>query len=259
MTASDVRSRGSILSTTCAGSSAICNARASSPLRCSTTSLRARCKSISTAMSGIIRTPGIACSMLRNWVSQELNASCKVPTQLAALPSRPQYCHCTPGVFLPDLAWPESSMMPMALGSSWSRATICVLHELHRLAERLRAMGFIYRDIGDGIKPPFHFVAFTAMPPSSSPTERDELDDRADPVLGKRISADKPARLVVAEMAKGKNATAEFVKVLEKNARILAIDSACVGIVVNRVRTARELKAKLGDEAVLLTGRMLPL
>src|SRR5262249_41735147 len=184
---------------------------------------------------------------------------CTVTTQLAALPSRPQYCHCTPGVFLPDLAWPESSMMPMALGSSWSRATICVLHELHRLAERLRAMGFIYRDIGDGIKPPFHFVAFTAMPPSSSPTERDELDDRADPVLGKRISADKPARLVVAEMAKGKNATAEFVKVLEKNARILAIDSACVGIVVNRVRTARELKAKLGDEAVLLTGRMLPL
>ena len=36
-------------------------------------------------------------------------------------------------------------------------------------------------------------------------------------------------------------------------------NSPCVGIIVNRVKTARELKAKLGDDAVLLTGRMRPL
>ena len=80
-----------------------------------------------------------------------------------------------------------------------------------------------------------------------------------DPVLGKRITASKPATLVVAEKAKGKNGTAELVKVLEKHARELSKEFACVGIIVNRVKTARELKAKLGEEAVLLTGRMRPL
>src|SRR5581483_7200781 len=38
----------------------------------------------------------------------------------------------------------------------------------------------------------------------------------------------------------------------------LAKEFVCVGVIVNRVATARELKAKLGDEAVLLTGRMRP-
>src|SRR5208282_2632660 len=66
-------------------------------------------------------------------------------------------------------------------------------------------------------------------------------------------------RLVVAEKTKGKNATSELVKVLESHARELSNEFACVGIIVNRVKTARELKAMLGDEAVLLTGRMRPL
>ena len=64
---------------------------------------------------------------------------------------------------------------------------------------------------------------------------------------------------MVAEKAKGRNAIAELVKVLEKHARELSNEFACVGIIVNRVKTARELKAKLGDDAVLLTGRMRPL
>ena len=45
----------------------------------------------------------------------------------------------------------------------------------------------------------------------------------------------------------------------EKRAKELATSNECVGIIVNRVRTARELKAKFGDDAVLLTGRMRPL
>lgn len=84
-------------------------------------------------------------------------------------------------------------------------------------------------------------------------------DLRDAPKLRERITARKPAALVVAERAKGKNGRAELVKVLEKHARDLAAEFACVGIIVNRVATARELKAKLGDEAVLLTGRMRPL
>lgn len=121
---------------------------------------------------------------------------------------------------------------------------------------------------------PFCFVSMTATPAEDIPTERierDEEDDRQHLVLGKRINASKPARLVVAEKAKGKNGTAELVKILEKHAReLLGQDLGtdengkqhtvqCVGIIVNRVKTARELKAKLGEDAVLLTGRMRPL
>ena len=48
-------------------------------------------------------------------------------------------------------------------------------------------------------------------------------------------------------------------KALEQHARDLANSFACVGVIVNRVATARELAQKLGADAVLLTGRMRPL
>ena len=47
--------------------------------------------------------------------------------------------------------------------------------------------------------------------------------------------------------------------VLASQAIELAEDFACTGIIVNRVATARALKEELGDDAVLLTGRMRPL
>lgn len=107
---------------------------------------------------------------------------------------------------------------------------------------------------------PFRFVSITATPTREDVSiERDEEDDREHPVLGKRITASKPATLVVAAKAKGKNGTTELVKVLETQAGELSKQFACVGIIVNRVKTARELKAKLGADAVLLTGRMRPL
>jgi CRISPR-associated endonuclease/helicase Cas3 len=106
---------------------------------------------------------------------------------------------------------------------------------------------------------PFRFVSITATPSGDVPTEHDEEEDRLHPVLGKRITASKPAKLVIAEKAKGKNGTAELVKELEKQARELSKEYSCVGIIVNRVKTARELKARLGEDAVLLTGRMRPL
>jgi CRISPR-associated endonuclease/helicase Cas3 len=122
---------------------------------------------------------------------------------------------------------------------------------------------------------PFRCVSMTATPTKEiqdaeqqrtrerpdAPTliEEAQDEDRKHPVLGKRIRADKPATLVVAEKAKGKNGTAELIKVLEKHAHELSNEFTCVGIIVNRVKTARELKAKLGEDAVLLTGRMRPL
>jgi CRISPR-associated endonuclease/helicase Cas3 len=103
------------------------------------------------------------------------------------------------------------------------------------------------------------FVPITATPTATSEVMRDDDADRNHPVLGKRINASKPAKLVVADKAKGKNFTGELVKALEKEAKELAVEGGCVGIIVNRVKTARELKTKLGNDAVLLTGRMRPL
>ncbi len=106
---------------------------------------------------------------------------------------------------------------------------------------------------------PFKFVTITATPTTDEDVMRADADDFKHPVLGSRIRASKPAKLVVAEKAKGKKGTEELVKELAKQAKELAVGSDCVGIIVNRVRTARDLKKTLGDEAVLLTGRMRPL
>ncbi|VTS06208.1 type I-G CRISPR-associated helicase/endonuclease Cas3g [Tuwongella immobilis] len=104
------------------------------------------------------------------------------------------------------------------------------------------------------------FVSMTATPTvTEANLIRDEPEDQRHPILGKRIQANKPTTLVVAEKAKGKNFTTDLVKELKKQAEALAVDGGCVGIMVNRVRTARELAKALGDDAVLLTGRMRPL
>lgn len=109
---------------------------------------------------------------------------------------------------------------------------------------------------------PFRFVSISATPGGGIPeedVEQDHEDDRSHPVLGKRLAASKPTVLAVAEKAKGKNAITELVKALQKHAQDLATPGGCVGIIVNRVAAARELKVRLGEDAVLLTGRMRPL
>jgi CRISPR-associated endonuclease/helicase Cas3 len=106
---------------------------------------------------------------------------------------------------------------------------------------------------------PFDCVSITATPLVDGPVERDNEEDRNDPVLGRRILASKPAKLLVAEKAKGKNGQGELVKALKAEAETLAKSHACVGIIVNRVATARKLADALGKGTVLLTGRMRPL
>lgn len=120
---------------------------------------------------------------------------------------------------------------------------------------------------------PFQFVTMSATPPENviereerRKRERPEVpslifgmneDDRNHPTLGARISMHKPARLVVAEKAKGKRWRQALVTEMAKHARALAERYASVGIIVNRVATARELAKEL--DAVLVTGRMRPL
>lgn len=137
-----------------------------------------------------------------------------------------------------------------------------------------------YRTWGESAQQPFRQVSITATPRVIDDVERDEADDRSHPVLGKRINASKPTSLVVAEKAKGKtwkNWGPHLVAELAKQARSLMGNDLgqddqgaphsvkAVGIIVNRVATARELARTLEEflkksaDVILLTGRMRPL
>jgi CRISPR-associated endonuclease/helicase Cas3 len=125
----------------------------------------------------------------------------------------------------------------------------------------------------DAPRSPFALVSLTATPAADVPdseTERDREDDRAHDVLGPRIDASKPTKLVVAERATGRRGRAELVNVLASEARSLMSGGfRAVGIIVNRVATARELRQRLANQeadvpderradVILLTGRMRP-
>jgi CRISPR-associated endonuclease/helicase Cas3 len=149
----------------------------------------------------------------------------------------------------------------------------------------------------------FHFVSITATPTedvvreemkrqAEQPTEpklieEDEADDRDETkcVLGKRINAKKPATLVCAEKAKGKEwnkwGPPLVTELVEQARRLMGQDLGhddkgqphsvrAVGIIVNRVATARRLAETLRTppgkkppaeplpKVILLTGRMRP-
>lgn len=130
---------------------------------------------------------------------------------------------------------------------------------------------------------PFHFVTMTATPTKDILEEEErrkteqpksmslifELDDKdRDPKgpLGIRIGASKPAALAIAAQAKGNKWRKELVKELVLHVCALQSEGfRAVGVIVNRVATAREsaaaLRERLGDAAdvILLTGRMRPM
>lgn len=157
----------------------------------------------------------------------------------------------------------SNSMKPIHAGLVGNDSLI-LLDEAHCAKPFDQTMQAVksYREWGEKNDAPFQFVSITATPTGDLPESQIECatdEDRNHPILGARIGASKPTSLVVAEKAKGKNGRTELVKVLEKHAKELSAEFKCVGIIVNRVATARELAKKLGDEAVLLTGRMRPL
>jgi CRISPR-associated endonuclease/helicase Cas3 len=122
-----------------------------------------------------------------------------------------------------------------------------------------------YRDWAERrLDSPFGVVVMSATPPAGTPPEdceRLQDDDRAHPILGPRIRAEKPARLVEAKKAKNKDA---FSLQVAHEARDMRDSGArIVGIIVNRVATAvavYELLSQTADcDAILLTGRMRPI
>jgi CRISPR-associated endonuclease/helicase Cas3 len=170
----------------------------------------------------------------------------------------------------------SDSMRPVHAGLVGNDALI-LLDEAHCSRPFEQTLRFVdqYRAWGDpAARPPFHFVSLSATPtgdveraeaerlavrPDAPPlVERAHADDLAHPVLGPRLRATKPTRLVVAEKAAGRRGRAELVKVLVAQVRDLAAEGfKAVGVIVNRVATARLVARELG--AVLLTGRMRPL
>jgi CRISPR-associated endonuclease/helicase Cas3 len=172
----------------------------------------------------------------------------------------------------------SESMRPIHAGLVGNDALI-LLDEAHCANPFYQTMRMVekYRSWGEGVPAPFRFVAITATPvgDAAADVERDQDDDRAHDILGPRIAAAKPAKLIVAEKATGKKkGRVELVKELARQARELMGQSLgtnekgtehfvrAVGVIVNRVATARELSAALKTdeaEAILLTGRMRPI
>lgn len=87
-------------------------------------------------------------------------------------------------------------------------------------------------------------------------------EDRKHPALRPRLRAKKPAQLVTVEV-RGDSEAGKREVIAEhavKHARRLQEEGAkVVGVVVNRVDTARLVWQALGDGAILLTGRMRPI
>lgn len=100
-------------------------------------------------------------------------------------------------------------------------------------------------------------ITMTATPVAETDaTVQLTAEDRAHPILKKRFKASKLARLV-----QSSNKEAQFVKDAVSEVQKLAETARVIGIVVNRVNTARHIRqtlAKLKYNAELLTGRIRP-
>lgn len=101
-----------------------------------------------------------------------------------------------------------------------------------------------------------HVIPMTATPFENGDGLSLSDEDRRHPVLQQRLGASKPAQLWVAS-----GGEADFCKTLLEAAQRLAAEASVIGIVVNRVATARRLWQLLmasKHTAVLLTGRARP-
>lgn len=115
---------------------------------------------------------------------------------------------------------------------------------------------------------PFGFVLMSATPPRGLPSEsvfpgleRERALDH--PVLHRRLRTSKPAELVFLE-PRQVDADPLVIEAAQRAERFVGEGRRRVAIMVNRVRTAREVAAKLQDmsqdrDVVLLTGRIRPL
>ncbi len=148
------------------------------------------------------------------------------------------------------------------------RDSLYLLDEVHLsqpFEQTLTALQARYIGESDALGPTRLQVCRLSATPRESPRSRFGLDeaDRAHPLLARRLQAPKPARLVL-EDVKGEEAdkVRRFAGRLTQEAVSLARPGATVGVIVNRVETARLVARGLqeqGREVALITGRMRPL
>ncbi len=212
---------------------------------------------------------------------------------------RPLDCYALRGGMYRETAWVRSPLQPIVITSTVDQVgsrllfhgygvsdslkpmhagligndSLILLDEAHcsrPFEQTVKAVGEFrkWRQRDDESLPPFRFVTMTATPSPGVPDdqiERDNADDRNDRVLGKRIKASKPTRLVVARKASGKEWRKHLVDELSRQTRELVDEGfRAVGVIVNRVATARETARKMEEglkkdsKVILLTGRMRP-
>ena len=169
---------------------------------------------------------------------------------------------------------PGQGMWPVHAGLVGNDALI-LLDEAHCAQPMLETLRAVRRYRGWAEQPvpvPFEVTVLSATPPAEAGTVfRDASAERLDPAhpLGRRQLASKPARLVVADKAKGRRAAQrrhELAAVLAEQAWALAGDwsgdsAPAVVVFCNRVDTARQVCRLLHKDAAkvhLLTGRMRP-
>lgn len=155
--------------------------------------------------------------------------------------------------------------------------SLVLLDEAHcaqPFKETLRAVKK-YRSWAESVLPvPFHAVIMSATPPEGlSDVFHDQSDEPKQPghPLGKRQLAIKPAKLAIANKAKGARANEELANALVQQAESIAStfvkanpeNAPAVVIFCNRVDTARHAHRLLAknhaNRALLLTGRMRPI
>jgi CRISPR-associated endonuclease/helicase Cas3 len=154
--------------------------------------------------------------------------------------------------------------------------SLIILDEAHCAVPFMQTLEAIARYRGpewaeEPIRTPFAFVVMSATPPQGIPpeavfpgAERARALDH--PELRRRLETPKPAELVPVKRRRGAEEDALVVEAADRAAAFLRDGRRRVAVMVNRVRTAAEVAARLretlgDDEAavVLLTGRIRPL
>jgi len=172
----------------------------------------------------------------------------------------------------------SESMRPVHAGVL-ARDTLYLLDEVHlatAFQQTLHHLEHTYRSgaEGSGTGRPFRVVAMSATPrpqPEDAPEAFHLHDeDYADPELAKRLGAPRPATLELVKTKQGNDPTTTAInrqRVADAAIRRVheAIDGGAraVGVVLNRIDTARRIARLLDDhapdlEVVLVTGRMRP-
>ncbi len=111
---------------------------------------------------------------------------------------------------------------------------------------------------------PFCVTLVSATPPGGVEGQfTAEEEDRRHNVLGPRIACPKPARLVQVRAIRNEASSLQWPgRIATEAIKLLSDDRKVIGIIVNRVATAKAVHhalLDLGHQSLLLTGRMRPL